>query len=320
MIDLERRFRLLLLAFPRSYRQRRGEEMVGTLMEAARPGQRWPSLGDAADLVGAGLQVRTGLAAQSPVGSVVGLAAPYGLAIAGGLATVCLLFGELQVPGVWRQGWQPNQFTGQRFETNAVPFYGLTLLAFVGMAVARAGLARVVALAACVAGYVSYTTGGLRGNGKPPVDLLAFVFVALVPTVVAPAVRRSLVGVLGVAVAVIALGALLAPSRTGPDSRAAFYADTPSTVIHDRPYLAVGLLVVVVALVARAKRTNQWQLGGAAALLVPPVAALLVERPIPGAYGDHYVLVVAFLEVVGLVLAGLVVQLNKVLVVSRRPD
>ena len=93
MNDLERRYRLLLLAFPRRYRARRGEELVGTLMEGARPEQRWPTPSEAADLVDAGLRARTGLSSESALGSVLGLAAPYGLAVAGGVASVCLVFG-----------------------------------------------------------------------------------------------------------------------------------------------------------------------------------------------------------------------------------
>ena len=78
MNDLERRYRLLLLAFPRRYRARRGEEILGTLMEAAGPNRCWPTLGEAVDLVDTGLQARTGLSARSPLGSLLGLAAPYG--------------------------------------------------------------------------------------------------------------------------------------------------------------------------------------------------------------------------------------------------
>jgi hypothetical protein len=321
MSDLERRYHVLLLAFPRRYRERRGEEMVGTLMEAAGPEQRWPSPADAADLVDAGLAARTGLSSESAISSVLGLAAPYGLAVAGAIASVCLVFGELKVPGIWHRGFQPNQFTGDRFETNAVPLYGLAVAAFLAMVAGRAGVARVLALAGCIASYVSLNSGSLRGgNFHPPVDLLALLFVALLPTVVAPAVRHSRMGVLGVAAAVLALGAAIAPARTELDSRASFYADTPSTVIRDRGYLAVGLLVVVVALVTLAVSRRRWQIGAAGALLLPPVVALLATRPIPGEFGYHYVEVAAFLEVMVLAVAVVVSRLNRDIVVARRRE
>ena len=55
---LERRCRLLLLAYPAWYRRRRGEEMLGTLLAATAPGVRWPSFGDARTLITGGLRVR----------------------------------------------------------------------------------------------------------------------------------------------------------------------------------------------------------------------------------------------------------------------
>jgi PadR family transcriptional regulator, regulatory protein PadR len=55
---LERRCRLLLLAYPAWYRRSRGEEMLGTLLSATAPGVSWPSFGDARTLITAGLRVR----------------------------------------------------------------------------------------------------------------------------------------------------------------------------------------------------------------------------------------------------------------------
>ena len=47
---LERRYRRLLIAYPRAYRSARSEEMIATLMSAT-PDRRWPSVPDAADLL-----------------------------------------------------------------------------------------------------------------------------------------------------------------------------------------------------------------------------------------------------------------------------
>jgi hypothetical protein len=55
---LERRCRLVLLAYPAWYRRERAEEMLDTLLEAGAPGQRWPSVRDARALVIGGLRVR----------------------------------------------------------------------------------------------------------------------------------------------------------------------------------------------------------------------------------------------------------------------
>jgi hypothetical protein len=57
---LERRYRAFLRAYPAEYRRRRGEEMVATLMDTARPGRRWPEVAEVADLVLSGLRERVG--------------------------------------------------------------------------------------------------------------------------------------------------------------------------------------------------------------------------------------------------------------------
>jgi len=60
--SLERRYRHLLHAYPAAYRRRRGDELLATLLEAAAPGQRHPTLRETLGLLGGGLSVRAGLA------------------------------------------------------------------------------------------------------------------------------------------------------------------------------------------------------------------------------------------------------------------
>jgi hypothetical protein len=55
---LERSFRLLLRAYPAGYRRGRGEEMLGTLLEATPPGRTWPRVRDARALIAGGLTAR----------------------------------------------------------------------------------------------------------------------------------------------------------------------------------------------------------------------------------------------------------------------
>jgi hypothetical protein len=57
---LERRYRRLLTAYPLAYRRERGDELLGTLLELSRPGQRWPALRQGWALLLAGLRMRTG--------------------------------------------------------------------------------------------------------------------------------------------------------------------------------------------------------------------------------------------------------------------
>src|ERR1700735_3120880 len=56
---LERRFRLLLHAYPAAYRRDRAEEMVGTLLETTPAGRTWPLARDIRALLLGGLRARS---------------------------------------------------------------------------------------------------------------------------------------------------------------------------------------------------------------------------------------------------------------------
>lgn len=58
MTTIERRCRFLLRAYPGSYRAERGDEILGTLLEASAPGRSWPQARDARALILGGLRVR----------------------------------------------------------------------------------------------------------------------------------------------------------------------------------------------------------------------------------------------------------------------
>lgn len=81
MSPLERRYGRLLLAYPAPYRAVRGDEILGTLMEAARPGQTRPALRERRALLLGGLRVRFGADRRLPVAVNWRLAAMFGLAI-----------------------------------------------------------------------------------------------------------------------------------------------------------------------------------------------------------------------------------------------
>jgi hypothetical protein len=84
--DLERRYRRLLVAYPAGYRERRGDEIVGTFLDTAAPGRSRPSLADAADLVAGGLRQRLGLGVAADLAAGQDLAGPVALALAAGLS------------------------------------------------------------------------------------------------------------------------------------------------------------------------------------------------------------------------------------------
>jgi hypothetical protein len=58
MTPLERRCRWLLRAYPAWYRTGRGDEMLGTLLEASSPDRSWPAARDARALILGGLRTR----------------------------------------------------------------------------------------------------------------------------------------------------------------------------------------------------------------------------------------------------------------------
>jgi hypothetical protein len=65
--DLERRYARLLGAYPAGYRHEHQQEILATLLDSAHPGQRHPSVREAAALAVGGLRTRARLAArQSP--------------------------------------------------------------------------------------------------------------------------------------------------------------------------------------------------------------------------------------------------------------
>ncbi|MGH3305825.1 MAG: hypothetical protein ACRDOK_30040 [Streptosporangiaceae bacterium] len=81
MTTLERRCRLLLQAYPSSYRQDRGEEIIGTLLEATPAGRSWPLASDIRGLAMGGLRARAAqnrrltIAANLRVAALIGATA-----------------------------------------------------------------------------------------------------------------------------------------------------------------------------------------------------------------------------------------------------
>src|SRR5579862_3537371 len=81
---LERRYRRLLAAHPRAFREESGDEMLSVLLAGARPGQSWPGPADAANLILAGLWMRMRPSAPS---SARGIRAAVTLMFAGAAVT-----------------------------------------------------------------------------------------------------------------------------------------------------------------------------------------------------------------------------------------
>ncbi|MEV8505751.1 hypothetical protein AB0368_13105 [Actinoplanes sp. NPDC051475] len=90
-VTLELRYRRLLAVYPRDHRRAYEEEMLGVLMEGARPGQQRPSLAEVADLLWSGFLARVSRGLQGARGTgwrdaagVTGLLAALFLAASAG--------------------------------------------------------------------------------------------------------------------------------------------------------------------------------------------------------------------------------------------
>jgi hypothetical protein len=67
MSPLERYYRWLLRAYPKPYRTGRADEILGTLLDTASPGQRLPSARESAALIFGGIRARVARNADMPV-------------------------------------------------------------------------------------------------------------------------------------------------------------------------------------------------------------------------------------------------------------
>lgn len=93
MSTLERRCLALLRAYPADYRRSRGTEILDTMLSSTPPGRAWPTPGDAADVVIAGLRQRFDSALVPEARRGLHIAGAIGLAVAGGVGS-CLLVAE----------------------------------------------------------------------------------------------------------------------------------------------------------------------------------------------------------------------------------
>src|SRR5215470_10820644 len=80
--ELERRYRRLLRAYPRGYREHRGEEMLATLLETARPGQTGPGRRDVTEVLRGALRERLGMHCAPGLVTGVRIVGPVCLAVA----------------------------------------------------------------------------------------------------------------------------------------------------------------------------------------------------------------------------------------------
>ncbi len=100
------RFTLLLRAYPKRYRERRGEEILTTLLEDAPTYGTYESMRVGMDIAAHGLRLRVGIASDQLAGRVLVAAALPGMMMAAAAAMVMPAFGQVlpdirNGPGSW---------------------------------------------------------------------------------------------------------------------------------------------------------------------------------------------------------------------------
>jgi hypothetical protein len=264
---LERRYRLLLRAYPAAYRAERGEEILTTLLESVPRGRRAPSLADAVDVLGNGMRRRWGLHAAAGLDAGLALAAPVALALAAGIAG----FAWWRVEPIGDIHMGQSALFGT-FRTLGPFAFALWLVAALGWVVPRPDARRALIAIAVVATLALPVVSALTTVDRPPLwvimSLVAFGLLALVG---AGSSRATLdarltvpIGALGIAVGAATLSTVAAPNQ--------YYQPTIARV-----GLVVTATVAILAVVAlvrrlRGQRSAAWL--WAAALLGLPAGWL----------------------------------------------
>lgn len=195
--ELERRYRRLLAVYPWEHRRAYEEEMIGVLLADARPGQRRPALGDALNLIGAGLRARLRVNARgftepawADAAAVTGVLVALVLLAAAGKGLVDQLVPDPSLPPAVRPVG-PDLVDWLR----VAGWTGVSAAALVGLRWVAAGLAW-----AAVGAWVVLVAPNVTDQPTYVVDILTQLALAVVAAAAlsVPAPRRRAVAVLGV--------------------------------------------------------------------------------------------------------------------------
>jgi len=198
---LERRARILLRAYPAAYRRARGEEIIGTLLEATPAGRTRPRPRDARAFLTGGLKARAAqnkrltTGANLRVAVMVGVALYLSVWVASYVNSAAIDFGEKSLPAVGWSAW-PAVLT-------ALPIAATVVLAWTAPRLVVLAGALPAAAAVC---YFVLARAQLVGPAVIQVAALAGL-VALIPRTTRPS-RRWLWVVGAIAAAAVLLPAL----------------------------------------------------------------------------------------------------------------
>ncbi|GGO16724.1 hypothetical protein [Micromonospora parathelypteridis] len=309
MNDLERRYLRLLRAYPADYRRARGAEIVGTYLDLAGPGRRWPSPADAADLLRGGLRQRLRAAGVTDLIPGVRLAALLAMVTASALAGVWGV-AELHPPPV---EWGVPHLGP--FVSLGVVAWAAWLLTAVVIAVAPIRIARLTIVLALLLTLALPPVAAALDAPRPPLLML---------------LPQAALGLLGLALPdrpsrairlAPLLSALLAAATTeflvGLETVGTYYGTTPTIFL---PTVG-GLLLVVAALLAMGLALGGDARGGWALVTLLTPAGFLAVPALAGGIGGIQG-AVTFTQLAGsavaVALAGPAVLLLTILARTRR--
>jgi hypothetical protein len=166
---LERHCRALLVAYPADYRARRGDEIVGTLLDSAGPHRRTPRFADAADVLAGGVRCRLAVSTMTGLEPGLVIAAPVALALAAGIAMFAWAWVEPISSGAYMGG---SALLGQ-FRTLGPIAYTAWILALLARVTLPTPVARGVITAAIAITLALPAVAPLTTVDRPPLWVLA---------------------------------------------------------------------------------------------------------------------------------------------------
>jgi hypothetical protein len=181
MTPLERRYGILMSLYPSGYRHERGPEIMSTLLSASRPGQAWPSAGEALPLIGQATRMRLGVAQAQPLGRLLSAVGPAQLILAS-LMSILAFFGAEWNP-LWGRHVLPG---GQAGPFQTIGFIALFcwIAAGVALVLNHSRLTRCLVAVSMVATASLAPISQVFATDRPTVDFLAFLFVLGLPVLI----------------------------------------------------------------------------------------------------------------------------------------
>lgn len=242
MRALEQRYRALLRLYPKRYRDRVGEEMLGVLLNRAGPERRWPPLAEVLGLVRHAVAHRTDLGGRGVLARALAPIASPALALAAVLSGLAFGLGE----------WAPRS-APPRPPIGAIwwPFATIGPVIYLCWIVAAAlDLAgqvrwrRLAILFAAAASVLSVPVAWVTPLGRPPLFFLGCLFALALPALLVEGRRRlsgATVAVLGLSTLAL-LSVSLSSAPVGLAEPGAWYRLGLTAVASWAPVVVVPLL------------------------------------------------------------------------------